>query len=196
MKGRLAVLALVGCLSLVSTAAADCMGQTPRYLEMRVESCASAAARVQAAIEGKGYSDSQRRLVELSAQQLYVIRATPVAAVDLLNWFSDGSDRWYRGPRKPIQGEPARDYLVLLDGNCESLSTSKPHIFDANPEKPCRDFKLLDGNGKAALETDARLLVDLPEVAMFWAAERLENIDAARERLQNALDKRPSEAPR
>ena len=67
MRSGVALLALVGGLSFALTAAADCMSQAPRHVEMQVESCSSAVPLARAAIEGKGYSDSQRQSVELSA---------------------------------------------------------------------------------------------------------------------------------
>ena len=164
------------------TAAADCMGNFPRYAELKVESCVSAAPLVQSAIEGKEYSPSELQLVKLSAEHLYIIHAQALAEMDLIEWRSHGSLRRYVGKREPIESKP-RDYLVISYGGCADLPTGKPLIFDINPEKPCRDMIVVI-NGKQAAETDARLILDLPEVSYDPDQEQYEDIASARKRLQ------------
>ena len=79
MRSGVALLALVGGLSFALTAAADCMSQAPRHVEMQVESCSSAVPLARAAIEGKGYSDSQRQEaledIQDAGKRLQVTRA-------------------------------------------------------------------------------------------------------------------------
>jgi hypothetical protein len=195
MKSSLTVLALVGGLSFVSAAAADCIGHIPRFVEMRVESCTSASPLARSAIEGQGYTDSQRQMVELTAQSLFVIRATPLAAVDMLEWYSDGDLQRYRWVQKRIQGDIARDYLAVSYGRCEALQSSKPLLFDVNPDTPCHDVRSTSIDGREFPETDARLLLELPLVSL-WDDETIEDMDAAHKRMRAVFEKRSPQATR
>jgi hypothetical protein len=128
---------------------------------MEVEACSSAQPLARSSIEGKQYEDWEAKSVESLAEYLLVIRARQLADVDLIEWFSHGDFHRYRGVRDAIQGDVARDYLVIgAYGGCEQLLEKRVHLFNANTEKPCRDM------GEEPKEKDPRLLIHLPEVAL------------------------------
>lgn len=137
------------------------MGASPRYVEMEVETCSSAQPLAQASIEGKQYPEWDAKEVEFLANYLFVVRARQLADVDLIDWFSHGSLYHYRGQRDAIEGDTARDYLVIAAyGGCKQLLEPRIHLFDVNPDKPCRDM------GPVSRETEPRLLIALPEAAL------------------------------
>jgi hypothetical protein len=144
---------------------------------MSVESCSSASGLAQSVIEGRGYTEWQKEAVEASARNLFVIHAKQLADVDIVEWYSQGGIRKYKGARQPIKGDVAQDYIVVAYGGCEQLTTTMPLVFDLNAEKPCRDSKVVI-NGEEAKETDARLLIELPELRYFPDQEGLEDMEA------------------
>jgi hypothetical protein len=162
-------------------ASADCMGQTPRYVEMKVESCRSAIPLVQSAIVGREYSSQEAKQVEISTAHLYIIRGRPLAEVDLIQWYSQGDFRHYVGRKAPIESE-SRDFMVISYGGCEPLSNGKPLIFDINPDKPCRDSIAII-NGKKPNETDGRLILEMAEVEYIDDQDSFKDMKDARKRM-------------
>jgi hypothetical protein len=145
-----------------SPVSAECMGSVPRFVEMEVENCSSAQPLARASIEGKQYPEWDANTVEFLAGYLFVVRARQLAYVDLIDWFSHGNMHHYRGPRDAIEGDAARDYVVIAAyGGCKQLLEPRVHLFDVNPEKPCRDM------GPVSRETEPRLLITLPEAALI-----------------------------
>jgi hypothetical protein len=179
-------LTLAAYLFATTQALADCMGRMPRFMEMTVESCSGAGRLAQSSIQGKGYSEQEKGLVDVSAKFLFIIRARQLADVDIVEWYSKDAIRRYRGARKPIEDVVPHDYLVMSLGGCEQLMAAKPLIFNLNAEKPCRDFKVTL-NGEEAKETDARLLITVPEVSYFPDQEALEDIQSLDKRLQGTI---------
>lgn len=195
MREALSFLTLVSYLSFASTAGAECIYQTPRFVEMSVESCSSASQVAQSAIEAKGYSDWEKASVDASAKYLFVIRAKRLADVDIIEWYSQGQIHRYKGPRAPIKDDALRDYLAIAHGGCEQL-TAVPLIFNLHAERPCRDSIAII-NGEKAKETNARLLIELPEVSYFPGQDTLQTIEDANKRLQatGKFTPRPVSAP-
>ena len=148
---------------------------------MKVESCRSAIPSVQSAIVGREYSSQEAKEVGISAAHLYLIRARPLAEMDLIQWYSQGDFRRYVGRRAAIESE-ARDFMVISYGGCEPLSNGKPLIFDINPDKPCRD-NVVTINGKKMNETDARLILEMAEVELVDEQERFEDMVDAKKRM-------------
>ena len=187
MKQSVWCLVIATVLSIASVVRAECMGRIPRYVEMRVESCASAAPLARAAIAGKGYSERQEKEVERSSSSLFRIRARQLADVDILEWYSGGSIYRFRGEPRPINGDVARDYLVSWYGGCDELLKAGAHIFDVDVEPPCRDVRVVI-DGREMKETNARLLLGLPEAAYLPDQESLAPLIDAEKRLRAALE--------
>lgn len=193
MREMLLFLTIASYLSFISTAGAECIYQMPRFVEMSVESCSSASQLAQSAVEGKGYSEWQKASVDASAKYLFIIRAKQLADVDIMEWYSRGQIHRYKGPQTPIKGDVPRDYLVIAQGGCEQLTTTSPLLFNVHAEKPCRD-SLAIVNGEEAKETDARLLIELPEVSYFPDQGTLQTLEDAIKRLQVMCETHAPEA--
>ena len=138
---------------------------------MRIESCTSALEPTLATIGERGYTEWEVSSVRSSAAHISIVRAQPVADLDIIIWYSQGNQRTYKANETPIADGNARDYILLATGldKCEESYLGKTLVFDTKGFTRCRDARVNDHK-----ETDAAYILDLPVLVRFWGDEQLE----------------------
>ena len=156
-----------------SVAGAECIYPVPRFLQMKIESCTSAIEPTLSKIGERGHTESEVSSVRLSAADISIVRARPVADLDIILWYSQGDQRIYKANETRIANGSARDYILLATGldECEKSYLGKILVFDTKGFTRCRDVRV-DGYK----ETDAAYILDLPVLVHFWGEEQLEHI--------------------
>jgi hypothetical protein len=177
MRQSIIVAVLCAHVATTSIAFADCVYPVDRYVELRVDSCASAIERVKSAIVGKGYTEQEMGYVQLFANNMVVVHAQQLADIEIIFWYSEGNLRRYKGNRKEIKAAPARDYLVAAPAGCGQLNIGKPQMYNIYGNKACHDNIVLV-DGKEPNETNPGLILNLLELSYLWDQESLENIES------------------
>jgi hypothetical protein len=140
---------------------------------MRIESCTSAIEPTLSTIGERGYTESEVSSVRRSAADISIVRARPVADLDIILWYSQGDQRIYKANETRIANGRASDYILLATGldECEKSYLGKTRVFDTKGFTRCRDVRV-----KGDKETDAAYILDLPALVHFWGDEQLEYV--------------------